>query len=69
MKTESSLPQQEATSADDDPSYLAESHNNGKKNAREKPLKIKGTLDDVLRAAMNVKPKDEQVRTHERKAD
>ena len=29
---------------------------------REKPLAIKGTLDDVLRAAMRVKPKDEQVR-------
>ena len=31
-----------------------------KKQKREKPLAIRGTLDDVLRAAMNVKPKDEQ---------
>ena len=29
---------------------------------REKPLAIKGTLDDVLRAAMRVKPKDEQIK-------
>ena len=27
---------------------------------REKPLAIRGTLDDVLKAAMRVKPKDEQ---------
>ena len=33
------------------------------KNKREKPLAIKGTLDDVLRAAMSVKPKDEQVKS------
>jgi len=33
-----------------------------KDGKREKPLAIRGTLDDVLRAAMNVKPKDQQVR-------
>ena len=30
---------------------------------REKPLAIRGTLNDVLRAAMNVKPKDQQVKS------
>ncbi len=34
-----------------------------KDGKREKPLAIRGTLDDVLRAAMNVKPKDQQVKT------
>ena len=33
-----------------------------KARKREKPLAIRGTLDDVLRAAMNVKPKDQQAR-------
>ena len=35
-----------------------------KDGKREKPLAIRGTLDDVLRAAMNVKPKDEQVKAN-----
>ena len=43
---------QESTAASDDPDRPRRSH--------EKPLAIRGTLDDVLRAAMNVKPKDEQ---------
>jgi len=33
--------------------------------SREKPLAIRGTLDDVLRAAMNVKPKDQQMKTNQ----
>ena len=33
-----------------------------KDGKREKPLAIRGTLDDVLRAAMNVKPKDQQMK-------
>ena len=36
-----------------------------KKRTYEKPLAIRGTLDDVLRAAMNVKPKDEQVKANQ----
>ena len=37
-----------------------------KDGKREKPLAIRGTLDDVLRAAMNVKPKDQQMKTDQR---
>jgi len=39
--------------------YEMEPHKDTRK--REKPLAIKGTLDDVLRAAMSVKPKDQQI--------
>lgn len=52
MTEQDDKPRQESDA--DEPPRSAE---NGHQRIREKPLKIKGTLDDVLRAAVKEKPK------------
>lgn len=62
MQDESSIPISGDGEMQEEP-VMEPSEGASEKPTREKPLKIKGTLDDVLRAAMRVKPKDEQIKT------